>query len=123
MDSSKITQDTTVNDLLQNPSYYGIPSFKEFCANPSLLRKSQEHNFEVFENQVGKLGKVIQKKIWWMDGVRCDSPEQAQQVMKDKGLKDDDLQVAPELENIGGQKANLHIRFKRKTHLLLPGDY
>lgn len=122
MDSSKFTKETTVTDIFQNPHYYGVPSFQEFCKNPNLLRKSKEHLFETFENQVGKLGHIIQKKIWWMDGVKCDSPEQAQRIMADKGLKEDDLQVAAELEDIGGQKANLHVRFKRKTHLILPGD-
>lgn len=123
MNSNRITADTTVQDLLENPHYYGVPSFEDFKSNPKKYRKNPEHFLDMSDNQVGKLGKIINKKIWFMDGVRCDTPEKAQAVMLDKGLKEDDLQFAPELVDIGGQKADLHIHFRKKTNLILPGEF
>lgn len=112
--------DAELDDLIENPAKYGAPSWEEFQKHPEKFRKRKDHLFAVADASSKKLGKVITKQVYWMDGVKCDTPEKAQETMYNLGITPDELQLKIDLEDIGGQKAIAHIYFKRKSNLILP---
>lgn len=120
--NSKFTSETTVQDILENPHDYGAPTFKEFCRNPDKFRKRKDHLFAQGDAGSKLLGKVVQKHIYYMDGVKCESIEHAQRVMEDKGIDPSNLEMKIGLENIGGHKANAHVHYRPKRQIILPED-
>lgn len=120
--SSKFTSETTVQDIFNNPKEYGAPTFAEFKRNPDKYRKSKEHLFAQGDAGSKILGKVIQKHIYYMDGVKCNNVEHAQRVMQDMGIDPDSLEMRIGLENIGGHKAIAHVHYRPKRQIILPED-
>lgn len=120
--SSKFTSETTVQDIFNNPADYGAPSFAEFKRNPDKFRKGKEHLFAQGDKGSKILGKVIQKHIYYMDGVKCENLEHAQRIMGDMGIDPDTLEMRIGLEDIGQQKAIAHVHYRPKRNIILPED-
>lgn len=109
----------SIEDLIRNPGKYGAPTFEEFSKNPDKYRKSEEAMLTTAEKG-SKTIKGITKHIYYVDGIKCESVEHAQRIMSTMGLRQDDLQLAINLEDLGNHKIQAHVYFKRKPNLILP---
>lgn len=119
MDTKKaeLFADVTIQDIAENPKKYGAPTFAEFLKN---RKKYQQHNSEagrlaMMDNGPKQTRGQIRKTIYVINGVKCESPERAEVVAKEENI---DLRYyQPQLIDIGGQKADLHLIFNtRKQH-------
>lgn len=118
MDSSKFME-ASIEDLIRNPGKYGAPTFQEFCANPDKYRKNKEAMISSADAGSRNISG-IKKHLYYVDGYKCSTPEEAQQAMKNMGLSEDDLKLSVELEDMGNHEIRAHVHFKRKSNLILP---
>lgn len=118
MDSNKFMH-ASIDDLIRNPTKYGAPTFQEFCSNPEKYRKNKEALMSSADNG-SKHIQGIKSHIYYVEGIKCSSPEQAQRIMADRGLTEDDLKLSVELEDLGNHEIRAHVHFKRKSNLILP---
>lgn len=104
----------TIEDVDANPSKYGAPTYQEYLRDPEKFRKafSEQGKLETLDRGSKILERVIQKQVFIVNGIMCSSPEKAERVAKDENI---DLRFyRPELIEIGGGKADLHLIFEKK---------
>lgn len=106
----------SMDELIANPKRFGMPTFEEYCQNPTKWKPSWDGKLAAADNGSRNLNHRINKYIWEVEGTRCDSPEQAERIAREKGI---DLNrslydVEPHVVPIGGGKCDILCRIVRK---------
>ena len=118
LDNRKFME-SQIEDLIRDPGKYGAPTFAEFCRNPDKYRKNKEQTL-ITADGGSKVVQGIQKHKYSVEGVECESLEQAQRIISDMGLKQEELEFGVNLEDVGNHKIVAHVNFRRKSKLILP---
>jgi len=107
------------DDLMRNPGRYGFCTFREFRKNKAKWKLPIEQLFisvleggQQFKNKIKKMKFMIQAP----DGilVECRALEDVQRRARDFGYALSELNISPVWDELGGDKANLIVRFYRK---------
>lgn len=122
MTDIKNFQEATIEDLLANPHKFGIPTFEEFSRNPKRWRKSAEHALETAEKGSTTI-TGIKAHQYYVEGVECESLEQAQRIMGDMGYRSDEVEFGVNLEDLKNGQIKAHVYFRKKQGLILPQGY
>ncbi len=88
-----ITQQTTLEDLAENPSAYGLPTFADFQRNPSLYRQREDASMAILDRGPTKFRKDLQKVKYLIHGVSLPNQEAAANAIADHGYTLDDLEI------------------------------
>ena len=107
--------DLQLEDLLNNPKAYGLPTFEEFAAKPEKWRQSAERIFEMVDiGSTNGLKNVVAKHEYEILGYKCNSLEEDERVAKNEGIALASLEIKPEILPQGGGKCNILVRFTKK---------
>jgi len=109
----------TLEDLMDNPKKYGLPTLAEFARNPAILRGAADELFANVDKGSAILGKQVREHRYYWRGIKMDSLERVQKAaMDDMGLGVDALTVKPELERGTAGKYIIHVYVEPKRKLV-----
>lgn len=106
----------TMQELIDDPKRFGLPTFEEFCQNPDKYRPRWDSRLAAADAGSKNLSHVVNRYVWEVEGVTCKSPEQAERIAREKGI---DLNlglydIEPHVVPIGGGKCDILVRIVRK---------
>lgn len=104
-------QTLSLDDILDNPKKFGIPTFEDFAKSPEKYRTSLEHLFESVDRGSSALNRLIIKHEYLILGHRADSLEQVQRIMTEEGYTLDQLTIQPELHKETAGKLKVVVSF------------
>lgn len=106
--------DIQLEDMLNNPKAYGLPTYEEFAANPEKWRKARESVFEMVDiGSTNGLKNYVVKHEYEILGYKCKTLEEVQRIADNEGLEVSKLEIKPEILPQGGGKCNILVRFER----------
>lgn len=107
----------TMQDLMDDPKRYGLPTFEEFCQNPDRYRPRWDAKLAAADAGSSKLARYVERYRWEVEGTKCSSPEQAERIAREKGidLNRGDYDVVPEVIPNGNGKCDILVRIVRKV--------
>ena len=108
-------QDVVMEDLLNNPKAYGLPTFQEFCKDPDRWRKSADKVLGAVDiGSVGGLKKFVAEQTYEVAGYKCKTLEECQRVAQNEGLSIESMEMKPEVYKLGGDKYGILVSFIKK---------
>jgi len=117
----------TVEDLLDNPTKYGAPTFEEFKRYPDRYRKRDDDALSSADVGSSNLAHLVKKQFYFLKtasgrSIKCKTLEQVEHVAKQEGINLRLLEMRPELRQAGEGKFDVHVHFVTKRIASL-GDY
>lgn len=91
-----IDHTTTINDLMDNPKAFGLPSFADFQRNPQLYRQRKDSSMAILDRGPTKFRGDLQKVKYKINGVELSSQEEAETAILDAGYSLEDLEIGRE---------------------------
>jgi hypothetical protein len=111
---SKYTEDTTLEDLFDNPAKYGAPSFTEFSKQKEKYMGSESEAFEQVDKGSLIFKKGLRKFRFEILGYRCKTLEEVERICREQGINIRALDFQPEFIPLGGGEAEMLVRFVSK---------
>ena len=116
----------TMQQLMDNPTAYGLPTFDQYCANPDNYRKSFKRLMTEVELGPDSYRNATKEINYWVGLNKCRSPERAMDIMLDMGW--DARYIEPRIDTETGTAGKLifNVRFvqsipKEATDEQVPG--
>jgi hypothetical protein len=110
-----ITDDTTLEDLMDNPEKYGAPSFSNYMKNRHIwFPKNEEEIFETVDKGSLIFKKGLKKFRFEIFGIRCKNLTEVERIMLEHGLSMSQLDFKPDFIPLGGGEAEMLIKFVSK---------
>ena len=91
----------------------GFPTFEEYCKNPEKW-KANTNKLNVLDKGPTQTRKIINKITYDFEGYKTEKTEYLENILRDEGLTESDIEFYPELVNAGGQRGDIIVRVKRK---------
>ena len=107
----------TVDDLLDNPNKYGLPTFQEFAKNPAKWKQGVEELFEIVDKGSTELNRLIRKHEYRILGYKCDSLEEVQRIMNAEGIRLEDFEIKGDLHRETAGKLKVIVDFVPKNKM------
>jgi len=115
--------DLQIEDLLNNPKAYGLPTLEEFAANPEKWRKAADQVLKSVDiGSTTGLKNMVVKQTYEVAGYKCSTLEEVERVALNEGWSLKNLEIKPNLIPLGGGKCDVHIVFtpgKRHTEQMI----
>lgn len=105
------TAETTIQDLIENPRRYGLPTYAEYSFNPD---KWKIDIMAIIDSSSKQLRKIMKKQKYKVCGVPCKTLEQAETLAIEMGHDIRLMNFKPEVQNIGGQWCEIEVSFEPK---------
>lgn len=126
-----INAEVTIEDLVNDPHRFGLPTLEEFQRNPDYWREKFNGRWDakLASADAGSkvLGRVVSRQVWEVAGQRTDKPEVAERLAVENGinLRSGEYDLQPELIPEGGGKAYVLIKVvprprQKTSSLILP---
>lgn len=109
--------DTTIEDIMKEPSKYGMPTFSQFKNNRHKYLGRPDEKLSQADAGSQILGRYVKRQTYECMGYKCKTIEEVERVALQHGIEIKDLVYHPELIPLGGNWADLHVRFFSKTEL------
>lgn len=110
------TNEVSVQDILNNPHRFGLPTFEEFRKNSEKYKNNESKHLGMVENSSVNFKKLIKKQSYQFEGIKCNCLEHAQNVAADHGCNlFRDCDIHPQM--LGDRESgyiNIVVNFKRK---------
>lgn len=104
----------TLEEIIENPHRYGLPTLEEFCKNPTLWMGHDEDLLAQADVGSKLINGMVTKHLYEIDGYRCDTLEEVEKVAKSQGYQLKELDFAPVLIPQAGLKTEVLVRFTTK---------
>lgn len=108
-------QTLTLDDILANPTRYGMPSFDEFRKAPDKWRKRPDDVFTLADGSTRVFRGAVAKQVYFIKGYKCDNLEKVERIAKEEGMNLYNLEMIPEVKPISSSQCEIHITFKEKA--------
>lgn len=110
----------TVEDILENPKAFGLPTFEEFVKNNGKIR-SEDAKFARIDKSSQVFRNGIRKHIYYFESYRCRSLEEVQSICAREGVSITKLDVKPQIvpDRNDPDKCDIIIKFERPLSMLL----
>lgn len=110
-----------VVDILEDPTSFGMPTFKQFCANPDKWRRPADEILRSVDLGSTTL-KSLRKHAYYFEAYPCKSLEEVERIAAAEGVLAEQLQLKVGLETLGdGYKAHCHFYRPGWTGLITGG--
>jgi hypothetical protein len=106
--------EASLDDMIDNPHKYGLPTIEEFSKNPEKFRTGVESLFEVADKGSTNLNRLIRKHEYRIMGYKCKTLEEVQKIMNAEGRKLDEYVLKPELVRDAVSKLTCIVTFVLK---------
>jgi hypothetical protein len=83
---------TTMEDLQDNPRAYGLPTFAEYCRNPSPYQKPTDSSFAALEKGPLAIRETLKKIKFKVNGVSVPTLEACEVAIGDFGYTIEDFE-------------------------------
>lgn len=119
MDQSNLT----VQDIMENPSAFGAPTFDEFKRNREKWIGREDELLGYVDSGSGLLQSVVRRYkysfipiVMGLRGreISCKGLEEVERMAIEHGTRLKDLDISPNMEQDGGGKYLVHVRFFAK---------
>ncbi len=101
----------TVDEILEDPSRYGLPTFEQFSKNPSAWRFGDEYLLESVDAGSKILNKGFRKYTYEIAGYKTDSLEEVQRIAGNEGLNLKTMEMRPRvIPDVFGFET-IHVQF------------
>lgn len=107
--------DATIEDVVQNPHHYGMPTFEEYVKNRDKYLGRKDDWFSAVDKGSSILSRRVKKHIYKVHGVTCESLEQAERIAGEMGLDAWKLVPKPQVIDVGGGWCNLEVNLVDPT--------
>lgn len=107
-------REATTDQVMDNPEYYGMPSFDSFKRNYEKFMGRDDDLLSQADKGSVFLKDVVQRHKFEIEGYRCDSLEEVERVALQQGIPIKELDFRPILIPTGGGKADVLIKFVSK---------
>ena len=115
--SKKITADTQLDDIYDDPTAFGLPTFDEFRRNSEkYLGRDDDRLAEVSRGST-QLDKHVQKHIYEIEGYRCKSLEEVERIALSQGIQLRELDYVPVVTPTSAGKCDVKVTFKRRNEI------
>lgn len=104
----------TIDDLIANPTKYGVPSFGQFKKNRQLYMGREDESMSQVSNGSKVLGKYVKNHRYYFGVYKCHTLEEVERTALNHGIPLSDLVYVPELIPTGGQWADMKVTFMSK---------
>lgn len=104
----------TLEDIIDNPKKFGAPTFEEFARDPQKWFGRKDELMGIVDKGSENLNRHVRKHIFKFKQWKCKSLEEVEVIVKDHGLELDDLDIAPQLINMEGDKCDILVEFFEK---------
>lgn len=109
--------DLTIQDVMEDPRRFGMPTFEEFRKDPEKWKGRSDELLVSAEGSttVKSLRDSIEKQTYSCLGYDCGtSLEKVERIATEEGYKVSDLEMAPEIRPDVGGKVRIHVAFRAK---------
>jgi hypothetical protein len=106
---------TDPNEVLENPHYYGLPTFEEFAKNSEKYVGREDDAFAQVDAGSKQLDRHVKKHIYEIEGYRCKTLEEVEQVAKSQGIFSNGLEYQPQVIPLGGGRCDILVKFVSKS--------
>lgn len=104
-----------VDEVFENPEYYGLPTFDDFVKNQDKYLGREDEALEQVDRGSKNLEKHVQRHIYEIEGYRCKSLEEVERVAKAQGISLSELDYRPQVMPVGAGKCDLLVKFVSKS--------
>lgn len=104
-----------MDDIFDNPSKYGMPTFEEFKKNYEFWTGRPDEKFSQVDKGSQHLAKYVKKHLFEIEGHRCKTLEDVEKVALDHGIPIKDLDYTAEIMPLGGGKCDILVKFISKA--------
>jgi len=112
-------KDVSFDDVIDDPKRFGMPSFDEFCKNPDKYRKRDDDLLASADDGAQTFRKLVRKNIYFVDGYRCNTIEEAERVMKGEAGACDKYEMRPQIIPLSGGQCDVAVIYERKKDAIL----
>lgn len=102
-----------VEDIMADPTRFGLPTFDEFKKNPDAYKKREDQELISADGSSQVFRKLINKQRYAVNGYECKSLEEVERVARAEGIWDN-LAFVPQIIPIGAGKCDILIHFVSK---------
>jgi len=108
-----INKDTSIEDLQNNPSAYGAPTFEEFKRSPEKYLGREDENLSAVDkgSAIFKDSNMVRRHVYEIEGHRCKSLEQVTRIAAEQGIPIRELDYRPEVIPLGGGQCEILVKF------------
>lgn len=93
--ASRITSETTEDEVLDNPKKYGIPTFEEHCKNPEKLLGAKDRIFSIVDAGSNFLSKYKVEVVFKYKQWEEKKLEKLQSILLNEGVPFNELHIVP----------------------------
>lgn len=112
--SRQIKDTTSLDELYDDPTAFGLPTFDEFRKNPDKYMGREDDRLAEVDYGSRNLGKHVQRHVYEIEGYRCKSLEEVERIAKSQGIELKELDYVPVVTPLGGGQCDLKITFMRR---------
>jgi hypothetical protein len=116
-----INSETTLDDILANPSNFGVPTFEQFSQNKDRYMGSKDWILAAVDKGSENLSAYSTEHKYKFKNWNCDSLEEIERVARDEGHELLDLDFKAQLVDITNKRATIVVEFFPKKSSLLIG--
>lgn len=109
-----ISDDTTLEDLFNEPDKYGAPSFQHFAKNKEKYFGTETESFAEVDKGSLIFKKGLRKFRFEILGYRCKTLEEVERICREQGINIRALEYQPEFIPLGGGEAEMLVKFVSK---------
>ena len=106
-------KDAQLQDIVDDPSKYGAPTFDEFRRHPEKWLGRADDSLSSAD-QGSQFLKNVKRHIYEIEGYRCKTIEEVEKIAASQGIPLRMLDYRAELVPIGGGKADILVKFISK---------
>lgn len=114
-DRLKQFADATFDDVMEDPTKFGLPTFDEFAKNPDLLFGKEDERLTEVERGSTNLNRVVKRYIYEIEGYRCKTLQEVERVARSMGINLRELDYQPQMEPNTSGKFDIKVKFVSKA--------
>ena len=114
-DRLKQLADATFDDVMEDPTKFGLPTFDEFAKNPDLLFGKEDERLAEVERGSTNLNRVVKRYVYEIEGYRCKSLQEVERVARSMGINLRELDYQPQMEPNTSGKFDIKVKFVSKA--------
>lgn len=118
--ATRITDEIQLDDVLDDPAKFGVPTFKEFLKNPEVMLGAKERIFNTVDGGSAFLSAYKIDTRYKYDKYETKKLEEIQKITLEEGIKFEDLKFKSQVVDQTANTLKIIVEFyaEKKSNLL-----
>lgn len=119
--ATRITEDTNLDDVMDDPAKYGVPTFKQFLKNPDIMLGAKERIFSTVDGGSSFLNSYTIDTRYKYQHYETKKLEEIQKIVLNEGIAFENLQFRSQVVDQTANTLKIIVEFfaKPKSNLIL----